>query len=87
MGEWIEKETELAAAIKAKSEEIPGIIVGGNIASVEQINGKGGDNSQQSDPIPAAKLTNGNASLQDRMHAVVLGGGLFNIAAEAQLIK
>jgi len=87
LGEWIEKETELLVPIKSKGEEIPGIIVGGDIVSDEQISGKGGKNSPLPGSSPAVKAANGDSSLQDLMHAVVLDGGLFNIVKGAEMRK
>ncbi|KAK8098186.1 catalase [Apiospora kogelbergensis] len=82
LGEWIEKETE--SVVKAKSpNEIPGIVVGGEIVSDEQISGKGGKNDPLPGtgtalplhtPAPPRSMMGGDASLGDSMRAVINKG-------------
>ncbi|KAM3072339.1 catalase A [Clarireedia jacksonii] len=91
LGDWIEKETELIVNAHSNGEDIPGIVVGGDIVSDEQISGKGGRNSPYpgSDYTPTARArsVNGDASLHDHVKSVVQEGGLFNIVSKAELRK
>ena len=81
--------------VKAKSpNEIPGIVVGGDIVSDEQISGKGGKNDPlpgtvstlaYHPPAPPRSMMGGEASLGDSMRAVINKGGLFNLVAKAEM--
>ncbi|KAK8108965.1 catalase [Apiospora sp. TS-2023a] len=87
LGEWVEKETE--SVVKAKSpQEIPGVVVGGDIVSGEQISGEGGKNDalpgtgtgtgtalpHHPPPAPPRSMMGGDASLEDSVRAVINKG-------------
>jgi hypothetical protein len=90
LGEWIEKETEAIVKANSNDEELPGIVVGGDILTDEQISGKGGHNG----PIPGSpapesitpsngqvKNVNGE-EVQEKLQSVIRNGHLFNLVAK-----
>lgn len=76
LGEWIERETERMAKQEANGEEVPDIVLGGDILPGALYSGHGAKDGA----APSPKLAGG--SLDDKLHGVLEGGHLFNLVAK-----
>lgn len=76
LGEWIERETEKMADKEANGEDIPGIVIGGDILPGALYSGHG----SKSGPAPSPRLIGG--TLDEKLHSVLEGGHLFNLVAK-----
>jgi catalase len=78
LAEWLERETEAMAIVDAKDEEIPGIVVGGDITGKAQLSGDPmADGEEQAAVKDVLQSLNG-VSLDDGTKGKATNGGNFH---------